>query len=71
MSDPFHDRDEVVLEQVLEAPAGAREADGERGRAAPRGAGRVGDREALPGDEADRLALVLAQRRERARQATV
>src|SRR3954469_24688575 len=72
MSDSFHDRGEVVLQQALEAAAGAREPYGERGRAAAGGAGgpraragRVGEREPLPGDEADRLAVALAELRER------
>src|SRR3954451_3083241 len=65
MSDYFHDRGEVVLQQGLEAAAGTREPDGGRGRAAAGGAGGVGEREALPGDEADRLAVALAELRER------
>src|SRR4051812_49871265 len=65
MSDSFHDRGEVVLQQALEAATGTREAHGERGRAAACGAGGVGEREALPGDEADRLAVALAELRER------
>ena len=51
--------------------AGAGEADGEGGGAAAGGAGGVGGGEAFPGDEADRLALALAQRGERCGQAAV
>src|SRR4051812_35931258 len=61
MSDPFHDRGEVVLQQALEAAACARQAHGERGSAAACGACRIGDRESFPGDEADRLAVSLAE----------
>src|SRR3954452_15819386 len=71
MSDPFHDRGEVVLQQALEAAAGAREAHRERGSAAACGACRVGDRESFPGDEPDRVAIALAELGERGGEALV